>query len=135
MGWLTYFTIRYKKDHGISDLSAVIGALGGGAVLHLFSKESGMFSLYEIGLAAGFFGYVVILLLIALCTHKAADSCRRDQIKQSFYEWLVNLESLSVGRHNNKACRRVRGDCTYLVETAAAPESHHRLIRRAPSIA
>lgn len=73
MGWLTYFTIRYKKDHGISDLSAVIGALGGGAVLHLFSKESGMFSLYEIGLAAGFFGYVVILLLIALCTHKAAD--------------------------------------------------------------
>jgi len=66
LGWITYFTIRYKKEHAISDLSAVIGALGGAAVLSLFSKESEMFAVYSIGLAAGFFGYVLVLLLIGL---------------------------------------------------------------------
>jgi len=64
LGWLTYFTIRYKKEHGLSDLSAVIAALGGGAILHLFSKESEAFSWYSMGLAIGFFGYVLVLLLI-----------------------------------------------------------------------
>jgi hypothetical protein len=66
IGWLTYFTIRYKKEHAISDLSAVIAALGGGAILHLFTKESETFSWYAIGLAIGFFGYVLVLLLIGL---------------------------------------------------------------------
>lgn len=66
LGWITYFTIRYKKEHAISDLSAVIAALGGAAVLQLFSKDSRMFASYAIGLAIGFFGYVVLLLLIGL---------------------------------------------------------------------
>ena len=66
LGWITYFTIRYKKQHAISDLSGVVASLGGAAVLSLFSKESGMFAAYSIGLACGFFGYVLVLLLIGL---------------------------------------------------------------------
>ncbi len=66
IGWVTYFTMRYKKDHAISDITAIIGAIGGAAVLALFSKDSQMFSAYAIGLAVGFFGYVLILLLLGL---------------------------------------------------------------------
>lgn len=61
LGWFTYFTLRYKKDHVISDLGAVIAALGGGAVPKLFASGSTVFAYYELGLAIGFFGYVMIL--------------------------------------------------------------------------
>lgn len=66
IGWITYFTMRYKKDHAISDISGIVGAIGGAAVLALFSRESHLFSWYAVGLAIGFFGYVVVLLLIGL---------------------------------------------------------------------
>jgi|ERR1700722_7951954 hypothetical protein len=64
LGWFTYFTLRYKTGHAMSDLSAVIAALGGGAILRLFSAGSQVFSYYSIGLAVGFFGYVAVLLII-----------------------------------------------------------------------
>jgi uncharacterized membrane protein YeaQ/YmgE (transglycosylase-associated protein family) len=66
IGWITYFILRYKKEHAISDLTAIIGTLGGGAVLSLFDKNSGMFSWYAVGLAIGFFGYVILLLALGL---------------------------------------------------------------------
>ncbi|MBV8808618.1 MAG: hypothetical protein JO033_08085 [Acidobacteriaceae bacterium] len=66
IGWITYFTMRYKKDHTISDISGIVGAIGGAAVLALFTRESQLFSWYAVGLAIGFFGYVVVLLLIGL---------------------------------------------------------------------
>jgi len=66
IGWVTYFTMRYKSDHTISDITAVISAIGGAAILALFSRESHLFSAYAIGLAIGFFGYVLILLLLGL---------------------------------------------------------------------
>jgi uncharacterized membrane protein YeaQ/YmgE (transglycosylase-associated protein family) len=64
IGWLTYFTMRYKKEHAITDIASVIGAVGGAAVLSLFSKESAVFSWYSVGLAIGFFGYVILLLIL-----------------------------------------------------------------------
>jgi uncharacterized membrane protein YeaQ/YmgE (transglycosylase-associated protein family) len=66
IGWITYFTMRYKKDHTISDISGIIGAIGGAAVLALFSRDSRLFSWYAVGLAIGFFGYVIVLLLLGL---------------------------------------------------------------------
>lgn len=67
VGWLTYFTMRHKKEHAIADIATVIGAVGGAAVLSLFPTEGNLFSWYAIGLAIGFFGYfLVFLIMIAL---------------------------------------------------------------------
>jgi hypothetical protein len=48
----------------IGDITTVIGAVGGGAVLALFSKESDLFGAYGVGLAVGFFGYFVSLIFL-----------------------------------------------------------------------
>jgi hypothetical protein len=72
LGWFTYFTLRYKDKHVISDLSAVIAALGGGAILKLFTAGAAVFAYYEAGLALGFFGYVVVLLIIGAASKKGS---------------------------------------------------------------
>jgi hypothetical protein len=68
MGWVTYFIMRYSKEHAMSDIAVVLGAIGGAAVLKLFSRDSGLFALYSIGLAGGFFLYVLIMLIATLST-------------------------------------------------------------------
>jgi len=65
IGFVTYRTLRHKKDSGISDIAAVIGAVGGGAILSLFPVESNRFDFYAIGLASGFFSYLVVSLMLA----------------------------------------------------------------------
>lgn len=59
VGWITYRTLRRTKPTGLSDIATVIGAVGGVAVISLFPKEDGAFSSYCIGLAIGFFGYLI----------------------------------------------------------------------------
>ena len=60
VGWITYRTLRRKEGAAaLSDISTVIGAVGGAAVTALFKSED-LFGLYSIGLAAGFFAYLVI---------------------------------------------------------------------------
>ena len=58
IGWVTYRTLRFSAHGGLSDLSVVIGAVGGAAVTGLFPRESGAFGAYCIGLAFGFFVYL-----------------------------------------------------------------------------
>ncbi len=64
IGWFLYFTMRHKATHAITDLAAVVGAIGGVAVLDLFPIQ-GLFSWYAIGLFCGFFAYFIIGLIIA----------------------------------------------------------------------
>jgi len=65
IGWYVYFINRYRKaDVQISDLAALIGVIGGGAVLALFPARTDLFGAYGVGLALGFFGYFVVLLLL-----------------------------------------------------------------------
>jgi hypothetical protein len=64
IGFITYRTLKHKKDAGISDIAAVISAVGGGAVLALFPVDSGRFDSYAIGLAIGFFAYLTLSLVI-----------------------------------------------------------------------
>src|SRR6266487_4863910 len=66
IGWVTYFTMRYSKAHAMSDVAVVLGAVGGAAVLKLYSSESGLFALYSLGLASGFFLYVLIMIVATL---------------------------------------------------------------------
>jgi uncharacterized membrane protein YeaQ/YmgE (transglycosylase-associated protein family) len=59
VGWITYRSLRRQQGSALSDISAVIGAVGGAAVLTLF-KTTSMFSGYCIGLAVGFFAYLSV---------------------------------------------------------------------------
>jgi uncharacterized membrane protein YeaQ/YmgE (transglycosylase-associated protein family) len=62
IGWITYRTLRRKEDGAaISDIAAVIGAVGGGTVVGLF-QDAG-FEVYSIGLAAGFFLYLIVAVI------------------------------------------------------------------------
>jgi len=64
VGWITYRTLRRKEGSAaLSDISTVIGAVGGAAVIALF-KTPDMFGGYSLGLAAGFFLYLLIALAI-----------------------------------------------------------------------
>ncbi len=59
VGWIVYRTLRRKEGAAaISDIAAVIGAIGGAAVTSLF-KSNDLFGWYCIGLAIGFFAYLI----------------------------------------------------------------------------
>lgn len=62
IGWVTYRTLRRSGDKAaLSDIAAVIGALSGGVITGLF-PETGLFAMYAIGLAVGFFAYFLVAL-------------------------------------------------------------------------
>ena len=61
VGWITYRTVRRSGVNGLSDISTVIGAVGGGAVTALFGEPE-IFGAYSVGLALGFFGYFLTFL-------------------------------------------------------------------------
>ena len=65
IGWIVYRTLRRSQTNGVSDLATVIGAIGGASVTALFSKESGDFQLYCLGLFVGFFGYLLTALVLS----------------------------------------------------------------------
>jgi O-antigen/teichoic acid export membrane protein len=60
IGWVTYRTLRRTSDAvKLSDIATVIGAVGGAAVTALYNQGH-TFAWYAIGLAVGFFGYLVL---------------------------------------------------------------------------
>lgn len=65
IGWVTYRTLRRKEGNAaLSDIAAVIGAVGGGTITGLY-KQATLFGWYSIGLAIGFFLYYIIGLITA----------------------------------------------------------------------
>ena len=65
VGWVTYRALRRTSPGGLSDIAAVIGAVGGVAVTSLFPKQTEAFGGYCIGLAVGFFLYLIVSILVA----------------------------------------------------------------------
>lgn len=64
IGWFVYYINRYRKGSvQWSDLTTLIGILGGGAILALFPEQTDLFGAYGIGLFIGFFGYFFFLML------------------------------------------------------------------------
>jgi uncharacterized membrane protein YeaQ/YmgE (transglycosylase-associated protein family) len=60
IGWVTYRTLRRTEETvALSNIATVIGAVGGGAVMALFESQN-LFAAYSIGLAAGFFLYLIL---------------------------------------------------------------------------
>jgi hypothetical protein len=65
IGWYAYYLNRYRTDAiQLSDLAAMIGAVGGGAVLALFPASTDLFGAYGVGLVTGFFGYLLVLVVL-----------------------------------------------------------------------
>jgi hypothetical protein len=65
LGWLLYFINRYRtSDVQIGDLAAVLGVIGGGAVLSLFEAKTDLFGAYGIGLLVGFLAYLLVLCVM-----------------------------------------------------------------------
>ncbi|WP_178122615.1 hypothetical protein [Pseudomonas izuensis] len=66
LGWFVYFTNRYRKgDAQFSDLTGLIGVIGGGAITALFGDaKTELFGAYGVGLAVGFFTYFLVLILM-----------------------------------------------------------------------
>lgn len=58
IGWVTYRTLRKTDKVAISHIASVVGAVGGAAVTGLF--KGSLFGWYCIGLAAGFFVYLIL---------------------------------------------------------------------------
>jgi NhaP-type Na+/H+ or K+/H+ antiporter len=65
IGWVTYRTLRRATSSGIGDIASVIGSVGGATITGLFSKESGVFGSYCLGLALGFFLYLITAMIVA----------------------------------------------------------------------
>jgi uncharacterized membrane protein YeaQ/YmgE (transglycosylase-associated protein family) len=65
VGWICYRTLRRKDGtSALSDISSVIGAVGGGTVVGLF-KTPILFGFYSTGLLIGFFLYLIVCLIMA----------------------------------------------------------------------
>jgi hypothetical protein len=70
VGWYVYYVSRHRTDKvTISDLGALVGAIGGAAILAIFPAKSDLFGAYGIGLFAGFFGYFLVMVF---CVVKSA---------------------------------------------------------------
>jgi len=65
VGWYVYYINRWRKDDvQLSDIVTLLGAVGGAAITGLFSAKTDLFGAYGIGLAAGFFAYFFILVIL-----------------------------------------------------------------------
>jgi hypothetical protein len=84
IGWYVYYVNRYRRsDVQLTDIVTVVGAIGGAAILRLFNAGTDLFGAYGIGLAAGFFAYFLVLLILVLIS-----SLRKDG---SFtFEWFLD---------------------------------------------
>lgn len=61
VGYITYRTLARTADKtSISDLAAVIGAVGGGAVTTIVKPQTDNFGWYAIGLLTGFIAYAAL---------------------------------------------------------------------------
>ena len=66
MGWNAYYINRYRKNVVVGDLAGLAGAVGGAGVMALFDDKTVAFAFYGFGLAVGFFGYFLVLLLFVI---------------------------------------------------------------------
>lgn len=75
IGWFLYFVNRYRRSEAsFTDLTTIIGAVGGAAVTRLFSEGSELFGAYGLGLAVGFFTYfIVLVVMVAMSENFGVD--------------------------------------------------------------
>jgi hypothetical protein len=63
VGYITYRTLVRSDETSISDIAAVVAAIGGGVVVGLFESGSDAFGWYSIGLLVGMAIFLVLRLV------------------------------------------------------------------------
>jgi len=62
IGWYVYYVNRYRRGEvQLSDLTTLVGVIGGAAITQIYGKDPVLFGAYGIGLFIGFFGYLIFL--------------------------------------------------------------------------
>ena len=90
VGWYVYYVSRHRTDQvTISDLGALVGAIGGAAILAIFPAKSDLFGAYGIGLFVGFFGYYLVMVF---CVAKS-DNFTADWFLDGRRKKLANDET------------------------------------------
>jgi hypothetical protein len=91
IGWYVYYINRHRPDQvQFGDLVTIIGVLGGGAILALFPAGSDLFGGYGIGLAIGFFGYYLTLLIfVGLSPNFNVDYFLDGRRKKPIDPWMA----------------------------------------------
>ncbi|MFE5713428.1 hypothetical protein ACFQ7J_21760 [Streptomyces sp. NPDC056501] len=80
VGWITYRTLRRREGPALlSDISSVLAAVGGAAVAALPFDDPDMFGCYAIGLATGFFLYLIIAFAITAIAKKRGKEVPEEQ--------------------------------------------------------
>jgi hypothetical protein len=108
IGWLVYYINRYRKeDVQFSDLSTLIGIIGGGAVLALFKEGTDLFGAYGIGLFAGFSLYFITLMLLvnkskAFNSDWFLDGRRKNPAKNEYIPGFVRETSSAMGEESEE---------------------------------
>ena len=90
IGWYVYYVNRYRRgDVQLSDLTTLVGVIGGAGILSIFPTGTDLFGAYGIGLAAGFFGYfIALLILVRISKNFTLDwflDGRRRNVQEGFY--------------------------------------------------
>jgi hypothetical protein len=75
IGWFLYFVNRYRRSEAsFTDITTVLGAVGGAAVTSLFAEGTRLFGAYGVGLAIGFFSYfLVLVVMVAMSENFGVD--------------------------------------------------------------
>ncbi len=75
IGWFLYFVNRYRRSEAsFTDITTVLGAVGGAAVTSLFGEGGRIFGAYGIGLAIGFFTYFgILVVMVAMSDNFGVD--------------------------------------------------------------
>ena len=91
IGWYVYYINRYRVgDVQFSDLVTLVGVLGGAAILALFPAGTDLFGAYGVGLAVGFFGYfVVLLILVRISDNFTADWFLDGRRRKTEDPWVI----------------------------------------------
>jgi hypothetical protein len=132
IGWYIYYINRYRKgDVQFSDITTVIGLIGGASVTALFETKGSMFGAYGIGLSIGFFAYFIVLIILVAKSHNFdsdwfLDGRRKDPVPPFAIPAGVRQTETALGIERPPSPQHLA------VETAAAAAAATVAALRAP---
>jgi hypothetical protein len=131
IGWYVYYVNRYRKgDVQIGDITTIIGAIGGGAILALYDRGSDFFGAYAVGLAIGFFLYfLVLIILVGVSNNFDSDWWSSGCSGRAGRPRSGRSGGTGSGRYGRRRYRRLR-DGAYPCERGRSRRSRRRPDRR-----
>ena len=95
IGWVVYRTLRKSNQPSVSDLTTVVGVLGGASVTRLLATPD-VFGVYCIGLLIGFLIYYVAGILLAKPTLRESTRGRKEAAMMMALDYPILTYSLAA---------------------------------------